>query len=297
MIDENGTYKLYIHTVPKEISCYDWDKHYVGITRKNNVNHRWENGCGYKSQPFYRAIAKYGWNNIKHDIIYDNLTYQEAIRLEQVIILLLRSNIPLYGYNITAGGEGISGYVMSQEERKRRSERYKGKNNPFYHCKHTDETRKLMSLHHWDCSGINNYNSKRVFMFNLQGILLKEYISVSEACKDNNITDMCIIRAIQNKRQGDKYFWGYEEDVEIIQNNIVLKNFDTYRIKISQYKPVVQYDINNNVVNTYDGITIAAKALNGTRQNIRRAIRSNTTAYGYRWKYLSDELKEEMNNG
>lgn len=81
----------------------------------------------------------------------------------------------------------------------------------------------------------------------------------------------------------------YKLYMHTVPNNIVLKNFNTYRTKKSQYKPVVQYDINNNVVNTYDGITIAAKALNGTRQNIGRAIRSNSTAYGFYWKYLEDK--------
>jgi group I intron endonuclease len=287
--DENNQYKLYIHTVPKEISCYDWNKYYVGITSKNNVNHRWENGCGYKSQPFYRAIKKYGWNNMKHDVIYDNLTYQEAVRLEQIVILLLRSNISLYGYNITAGGEGVNGYVMPQKERERRSECYKGKNNPFYNCKHTSETRKLMSLHHYDCSGDNNHHNKHVFMFDLDGHFLKEYVSITDACKDNNITDMCIIRAIQERRQGNNYFWGYKEDIIIDDNNnIQLKH--NYRRIYKKDKQIEQYTLDNQYVQTYENITNAAEQVNGSRQGITASIRRNGTAYGYKWKYKENDI-------
>ena len=68
MIDnrENNIWTVYVHIVPKEISDYDYDKYYVGITSKT-VEFRWKkDGYGYINQPFYNAIQKYGWNNIEH---------------------------------------------------------------------------------------------------------------------------------------------------------------------------------------------------------------------------------------
>lgn len=90
-------YKVYMHTMPN-------GKKYVGITRQE-VAHRWQNGNGYKSNSrFYRAILKYGWDNIKHEVLFDNLTQGEAYELEREMIALNESNNPNYGYNQTEGG-------------------------------------------------------------------------------------------------------------------------------------------------------------------------------------------------
>ena len=42
---EDKKWTVYVHIVPKELSGYEWDKYYVGIT-SNEVNKRWKNGQG-----------------------------------------------------------------------------------------------------------------------------------------------------------------------------------------------------------------------------------------------------------
>lgn len=99
-------YSVYIHIVPKALSGYDYDKYYVGITSKKYVKTRWgQNGKGYKYQYFNKAIQKYGWDNIEHEIIAQNLTEDEAKELEISLIASLKSNNPKYGYNASPGGE------------------------------------------------------------------------------------------------------------------------------------------------------------------------------------------------
>lgn len=63
---------VYIHTFPNK-------KVYIGITHQN-PNRRWRNnGEGYRKQNFiYNAIKKYGWENVKHEILYTNLTKEET---------------------------------------------------------------------------------------------------------------------------------------------------------------------------------------------------------------------------
>lgn len=114
-------------------------KRYFGITCKT-PNARWEGGTGYSKthQPvMYYAIQKYGWENVIHKILYVNLTKEEAISIEQLLIKEYRTNCKRYGnyfgYNMTDGGEGHLGRIMSQEERTRHSERMKlrcGENCP-----------------------------------------------------------------------------------------------------------------------------------------------------------------------
>ena len=104
VFDEEKIWKVYLHTVPKEISGYDWDKYYVGITH-HPTKIRWGlSGQGYKGQFFYKAISKYGWDNIKHEILYENLIQAEACQHEIELIEKLNSCDRRYGYNASYGG-------------------------------------------------------------------------------------------------------------------------------------------------------------------------------------------------
>ena len=64
-------YCVYKHTFPN-------GKVYIGITSRK-PNERWQNGKGYTSnRHLQNAIKKYGWINIKHDILLKDLTEEEA---------------------------------------------------------------------------------------------------------------------------------------------------------------------------------------------------------------------------
>jgi group I intron endonuclease len=78
---------------------------------------------GYKNCTLlWNAIQKYGVDNIKQDILFENdMTGTEASRLEQMCILLFKCNAnrfsnPSYGYNLTDGGEGVSGTKRQDEK-------------------------------------------------------------------------------------------------------------------------------------------------------------------------------------
>ena len=92
------SYIVYKHTTPS-------NKIYIGITG-TSTNQRWNNGKGYAKHPyFYNAIKKYGWDNITHEILFDNLTKEDACIKEKELIKFYNSNNPKYGYNMTSGGE------------------------------------------------------------------------------------------------------------------------------------------------------------------------------------------------
>ena len=92
------------------------NKRYVGITCQG-VNKRWKSdGSGYKHNAyFWNAIQKYGWNNFDHEIIAENETLENACKLEQYWIKYYKCSDRNYGYNLTDGGEGRSGYKLSDE--------------------------------------------------------------------------------------------------------------------------------------------------------------------------------------
>ena len=97
-----GLYTVYKHTSPS-------GKIYIGITCQK-PEQRWKNGKRYEAcKAFYRAIQKYGWKNIKHEILFTKLTIEEANLMEQCLIALYDSTNPQFGYNITLGGGGTLG--------------------------------------------------------------------------------------------------------------------------------------------------------------------------------------------
>lgn len=111
-------YCVYMHTTPS-------GKIYIGITRQL-VKKRWGNGNRYSTQYFSRAIKKYGWENIKHEVLFENLTEKEAKQKEMELIKKYKSNNKDYGYNITAGGDTISELGFTKEHREKISKALKG---------------------------------------------------------------------------------------------------------------------------------------------------------------------------
>lgn len=137
-------YTVYKHTAPN-------GKVYIGITRVNPIK-RWKNGHGYKSnEHFTNAIIKYGWDNIKHEILKTGLNKEEAESEEIRLISYYRSNTREFGYNIDGGGNSTG--KMSEETKRKLSEqskkRYENKENHPRYGKHlSDEQKQKIGLCH-----------------------------------------------------------------------------------------------------------------------------------------------------
>lgn len=86
-------YYVYIHTLPN-------GKIYVGMCKNPYI--RWNNGNGYReNKEFFNDITKYGWTNIKHEIIDKFFDEETAILHERLYISLLDAENPEIGYNKT----------------------------------------------------------------------------------------------------------------------------------------------------------------------------------------------------
>lgn len=95
---DKQTWCVYMHTSPS-------NKVYIGITC--DVKHRWRsNGEGYKGGTrIYYAIKKYGWENFRHEILFADLSREEACAKEIELIAKYNSTDVKYGYNLCAGGK------------------------------------------------------------------------------------------------------------------------------------------------------------------------------------------------
>ena len=206
---------LYKHTSPS-------GKVYIGITSKRNPNWRWNNGRGYTACIyFYNAIIKYGWNNIKHEVLFTNLDEDTAKRLE---IELIRHYKGLgISYNITDGGEGRKS-PLSEEHKRKLSDSHKGKNlskewkskigkahkgkvvpqktkdkmaaiMKSKHIKLSEERKRIISkankgkvISDKHRKIVSRFFSKPVLQVNkYTGEIIREYNSMTEASKDTGI--------------------------------------------------------------------------------------------------------------
>lgn len=152
------SYYVYLHKFPN-------GKYYVGITRQEPKK-RWANGLGYPEdcqELMFRAIKKYGWENIEHQILHSGLTEIEAKELEIYYITeIYHSNERAHGYNRTKGGDGVLGFQHSKASKlqiskslkkawqnddlkKRMSQKHAGSNNGNYGKKLSKEQRQILS--------------------------------------------------------------------------------------------------------------------------------------------------------
>lgn len=155
-----------MHTTPS-------GKRYIGIT-KNHPSTRWANGNGYANNShFSNAIAKYGWENIQHEILFRGLTEEAAKSKEVELIAEYDTTDPKNGYNRTLGGDtnvplfgkdnGMYGETHTDKVKKKLSEaallRFADKrNHPMYGKPRSRETkRKLSKSHKGIAAGEKNY--------------------------------------------------------------------------------------------------------------------------------------------
>ena len=189
--NELFNWTVYVHITPNL-------KYYVGITSKNPVR-RWAGGYNYRTQLFYRAIQKYGWDNIEHLIVASNLSEVEAKNFEKILIRNLKSNCSDYGYNCTIGGEGITGYKHSADFVEKCRKRLLGTNRP-----HKDETKIKIGI-----ANKGKYE-KKVSQFALDGSFISKYYSIGEAGKQTATSPSNIGMVANGKRKSaGGYLWKF----------------------------------------------------------------------------------------
>lgn len=148
--DNERIYKVYKHTLPKEVSGKENDMVYIGITCQEDPWDRWGvNGTHYKyNTHFSRAISKYSWKNFLHEVLFDGLIKEEAESLEIKLIAEYNSTNEKFGYNKANGGNSVGKHT--EETKKIISEKAKKRfenpeNNPVYGTHRSEETKRKIS--------------------------------------------------------------------------------------------------------------------------------------------------------
>lgn len=261
-------YVVYKHTVPN-------GKVYIGQTKKTTSD-RWKNGKGYtchKHGWFWKAIEKYGWDNIKHEILYDDLTKELADFYEQYFIEVYKSTDKQYGYNCQTGGS--RNYKYSEESKKNISESLKR----LYAISppNTSSARKALL----------KKIGRKIVQYDLDGNKIGEYNSAYEASQKTGISNKKINYALcvsDHVRQTGGYMWRYKENAPEKLSPITIK------------RPCAQYDLDGNLIKVWDDVKQADEAMSASKKRtaVERCCNGTgyKTAYGFQWKFVKNEVKK-----
>lgn len=284
----NNLWTVYKHTFPN-------DKVYIGIT-SFDVSRRWKkDGCGYKNQGIIsNAIKKYGWDNVKHEILFNNLSEQEAKQKEQELIEFYHSYYldPLGpGYNMTKGGDGNRKLNYEKMEQLYHQGLTTIEIANRLNCNKGTVREGLHSL------GYTNLRRKKcINQYDMNGNFIKTYPSISEAAKETGIDYRNISDVLRHKIYSiHNYRWTYSD--EELQKIIYVKSnsSETKKDRIPKSNKICQYNLYGNLVKIYDNIQIAARENNVAASSIRKAINkvNGTSAKSY-WKRYEENGNNDV---
>jgi len=299
-----------------KITCKVNNKVYIGQTiqkLQDRLYHHFKDAInnGYK-HALANAIRKYGKDNFYIEEI-ERHSCKTKRDLKKVLNEAEKKYIEIYdsylnGYNSTLGGDGTLGYNLSDEHRRKISNKLKGH-------KHTTETKKKISQKHkgkkLKLETINKLKKaranqvfteeyyknlresmkkfrKKVAQYTLSGDFVNVYDSLTEASLKTGISDSTIGMVCTNKRQsGGGYYWVYVKDDNVPQKIDIEINIKT--INESKPKPVIQFDKDGNLINEYQSIREASRQTNIVLSSIVENCKGKRkSAGGYMWEYKTN---------
>lgn len=233
-------YVVYKHTCPN-------GKVYIGITGLSPTR-RWQRGKNYITNTyFYRAIEKYGWDNIKHEILFEGLTKDEASSKEVELIALYKSDQRDFGYNLCPGGEinipseltrkrmsaARKGKKLSEAQRKKISEASMGKPGTMTGKHHSAETRQKIVAHQ---------PKTKVYQYSIYGKFISVYESVAEASRQTAVSREAItgVMSLTNPHKSAKGFIFTKEKFKMTNYQETLINVRKELMKYRNNKPAIK---------------------------------------------------------
>lgn len=272
MEQELREYTVYKHTTPN-------NKVYIGITRMA-LKRRWQNGLGYRhNQHFDRAIKKYGWENIKHEVLYEKLTKHEASDKERELIAKYDTTNIEKGYNLDFGGCYCD--RLTPELREKVSKAHKGKGR----VKPKKEIERLVA-HIKELWKDPEYREKAIKrMVDKTSIKVrcvetgKIYNKIADAAKDTGANRSYISLCCREKnRVSGGFHWEFAN-----------KNQKLKKPSFCEGKKVAQYDHDGNLIAIYKSMSEAQKITGETRPTIKRSAEGRKKyimRHKYVWKYV-----------
>ena len=189
-------------------------KIYVGQTAvlKQRIHHHRYCGKNPKTgerSVIHKAIKKYGFDNFELSKI--ECPIHELNEMEIEMIKKLNSKVP-NGYNLSDGGEGVRGFKLTEEQRKKISEKKKG--IPL-----TEEAKKIIS------ESLIGLPKRRFIFTDING---KEYVNENctfyQFCENYNLSKEVMTQILSGRSvKGQYHGWTVRRENEQIK---VKPNYD-----------------------------------------------------------------------
>jgi len=217
-----GDKVLYRHLKP------NGEVFYIGIGDKYRPNSK------KRSKWWKRIVDKYGY---EIEILKRNITWEEACEYEKILISWYGRLDKKTGtlVNMTDGGDGSSGYILTEETRRKISEAGKGRKMVF-----TDKWKENLS-NAGKGRKLSQESIDKMIMTNKQRrpIIIDgiEYISISEASRKLGISRASINNGIY-KKSNDR----------IIIDDIEYDSITEASRKLGIGRTTLQYRIKNNLI-------------------------------------------------
>jgi len=165
---------------------------------------------------FHNAIKKYGRDNFEWCLIYQSNDYEHIKSME--CFFIEEYDTFKHGYNMTLGGEGIKGYIMPEEHKRKIGEANKGKLKSEEHKKKLSELAKKQTNR--DISGIGTYWKGRkrskedienrkdkissIWIITTPNGEIKEIKNLNKFCRENNLSPSHMGAIASGKRNHHK---------------------------------------------------------------------------------------------
>lgn len=282
------SYSLYIHT--NLINR----KKYIGITSQP-CSYRWGvDGKGYNNQPkFFNAIQKYGWNNFRHEIIYTNLSKEEALEKETQLIRKL--DTIKNGYNTSYSENVVSKRVLC----KTTNTVFESVAEAAQYANITPSTLSHCLSGDWDtCGDLNGDKLEWEYVdFPELNEMAKTKKQKRKETREDRYTNKTAQQIIEDYKKGESIRslnkkYGYSR--EMIKHLLEFNNIEILSSKQKCGKKVCKIDDNRKILDTYNSIGDALRSL-GINSNdttrIKKACEEKwRKVKGFHWRWAIEVL-------
>ena len=323
---ETGMYEGFIYLITNNIN----DKQYIGQTNRTIdfrfQQHQYRSTKAKYTQPIYSAFKKYGIESfsVREICKLEGKTKEQLSELlnsqEILFIDKYNSKVP-NGYNVLDGGNvnptyltaipvyqfDIDGNLIYKHESISECIRTVGLKGETSLRKHIKEL-TLYKGYYWSfdekidiskCSVV--YNTKPVYQYDMNGNLLKEYVSLKSVDK-SIISYSTVQRACNQKPHYAKGFiWLYKNTItqeEIDNANTYLKDLkDSIAKRVPPkagfndnpfVKPVYQFTLDGEFIKKWNSVSDASLYITSgkSRNRLHSVLSGNCSqSYGYLWSY------------
>jgi hypothetical protein len=266
-------------------------KSYIGYTSstlEKRLNRHFQDAKRGSNQYFHRAIRKYGQDCWISEILAECEIIQQAHKLECSLILE-HNTFGINGYNMTIGGEGTTGRIVSEESRQRLRAQH-------LNFRHTTKSKQTM------VEKFTILRGRKVNQYTKSGQYIATYDSCTQAAQQvlNNknlsgsIHQLCAGTFSNWNQELVKGFqWKFDNLDNRTDVSPIVGLKDTHiknlvKRNSQQAKKVQQLSTNDELISSYTSAKEASLLTGIYISGIQRCcIGRLLTAGGYKWAYIN----------